>query len=89
MSRFNEYGIHPSLWRAIRKNHSGMVDIKIKNKRGIIIGLAMINRYLNTIFIQDTFKFNDMSIKHLIRDTKNIHQANLKGSIIPIGIRRF
>lgn len=89
-THYIEYGLHPSIWRKIRKTHSGLIEIDIKSHQSEIIGKGLISRYISTIFLENTIEFKDMSIKYLLEDTKNlILDHHLSGNNIPICLNRY
>jgi hypothetical protein len=84
------YGLHPSLWREIRKTHSGGVEVDIKTKDGKVLGRGTVSRYDSLIHLQETISFKNMSIKKLIKDTKDkFLTPQLRGSDIPICCSHF
>jgi len=81
-----KYGLHPSLWRAIRKVHSGGVCVDVKNKDGSVIGECVVSRYENVIHISNGVRFLDIDFGRLIDDARNSNLPfGLSGTNIPIG----
>jgi len=67
-----EYGLHPSLWRKIRNFHSGMVEIPIRDCKGVVLGKGIVSRYMSTIFLDDKINFKEMSLHRLMGSTKEV-----------------
>ncbi len=65
------YGLHPTLWRFIRKNHSGGMDFTIRNKGGKALGVGMVSRFESIIYLQKSIGFKELSIKRLVLDTRD------------------
>lgn len=80
------YGLHPSIWRRIRKNHSGLIEMPLFNKQGIFLGNGIVSRYRSTItLVSDKTNFKEICFKTLIKDTEGKYYAkNLKGDNIRI-----
>lgn len=66
-----EYGLHPTIWRKIRLNHSGLIEMPLFNRKGFYLGIGIISRYKSTITISDKINFKHICFKTLIKDTFN------------------
>jgi hypothetical protein len=84
------YGLHPSLWRKIRDNHSGGVKVNITNKKGDILGKCVVSRYESLIHLEENINFKSISFDNLIKDTQDIFLSpQLKDNHIAIGVSHF
>ncbi len=87
MSKYIEYGLHPTLWRLIRKHHGGLAELDVSDSNGQILGKCMVSRYVSTIFLEKNIEFKSMSIKNLITEAKAASIGMCSPTIIPIGVQ--
>lgn len=72
-----EYGLHPSLWRNLRSVNGGFVDIPVHHRKGVFLGSCQINRYGNTIYLDNHINFHSIDFKRLIESAKNTRSSKM------------
>jgi len=76
------YVLHPSLWRKIRKNHSGSVRINLSNGSNIII-------FRYDPLCSYNGKFSEIDFKEVLEKSYGLNCGVLQGNDIPIGCSYF
>ena len=85
MKKFITYGLHPTLWRKIRLNHSGLMEVGLFSKDNHYLGIGIISRYSSLINIEKNIIFKNIDFKRLIKDTKGLNMSkHIKGNKIMI-----
>jgi len=84
---YTQFKLHPSIWRLIRKNHSGLVPFDLKDKNGFVLGQGEISRDTNIIYVQSDVDLKKVSYTKMIEDTNGLYLIPniLVGNNISIG----
>lgn len=84
MSQTTTYGLHPTIWRALRRKSPGD-DLVMRNSKGEALFTGFLFRYCNQVSVP-TGRFKEISWKQTLLQTPKTDENALIGPTnIPIG----
>ena len=86
MTDKTSYGLHPSVWRAMRVKSPGCCDIRMYDRDGNTLFEGFLYRYESRVMLPSG-EFPKVSWKQTIAHLPPVNPDNMLGpSIIPIGV---
>lgn len=86
--QLKSYGLHPTIWRKLRRVIGGSCDLELYGRDGTMIGIGMLSRSNSIVDLPHTLPFNTVSWIATIQNCKPQPDGEamfLGPSAIPIG----
>ena len=86
------YGLHPTIWRRLRRVIGGCCDLDLYDHEGTKIGTGLLERYSSRVSLPSDLDFRAVSWATTISECKpqpDGEAAFLGPSVIPIGVNHY